>query len=107
MSAAVYARLRVADPARWRAIARAWGRWATLAGRLADRLAADLVRLGAAWSGAAASTAAARLTTLRRGLTVVRLLCWRADQTASELRPPSTGRNDCSPAPWPPHTGPA
>jgi len=85
MSAAVYARLRVADPARWRAIARAWRRWATLAGRLADRLAADLVRLGAAWSGAAASAATARLTTLRRGLTVVRLLCWRADQTASEF----------------------
>ncbi|WP_030436551.1 alpha/beta hydrolase [Actinoplanes subtropicus] len=85
MSAAVYARLRVADPARWRGIARAWRRWATLAGRLADRLHADLVRLGTAWSGAAASAAVARLTTLRRGLTVVRLLCWQADQTASEF----------------------
>ena len=85
MSAAVYARLRVADPARWRAVARAWRRWATVAGRLADRLTADLVRLGAAWSGAAASAAAARVTTLRRGLTVVRLLCWRADQAASEF----------------------
>ena len=85
MSAAVYARLRVADPARWRAIARAWRRWATLAGRLADRFTADLVRLGAAWSGAAASAAVARLATLRRGLTVVRLLCWQADQTASEF----------------------
>ncbi|MCU7723282.1 alpha/beta hydrolase [Actinoplanes sp. KI2] len=85
MSAAVYARLRVADPARWRAIARAWRRWATLAGRLADRLTADLVRLGQAWSGAAASAAAARVATLRRGLIVVRLLCWQADQTASEF----------------------
>ena len=85
MSAAVYARLRAADPARWRAIALAWRRWATLAGRLADRLTTDLVRLGAAWSGAAASAAAARVTTLRRGLTVVRLLCWQADQAASEF----------------------
>jgi hypothetical protein len=48
-------------------------------------LTADLVRLGEAWSGAAASAAAARVAALRRGLTVVRLLCWQADQTASEF----------------------
>ncbi|MFC7273667.1 alpha/beta hydrolase [Paractinoplanes rhizophilus] len=84
-TAAGYARLRVADPGRWRAVAHAWRHWAARAGRLAARLGADLVRLGAAWSGAAASAAAARLTAVWRGLVLFRVLCWQADQAASEF----------------------
>jgi hypothetical protein len=85
MSGAVYARLRVTDPGRWRALALAWRRWAALAGRLAAEFAPELTRLGAAWSGAAATAAAGRLTTLRRRLVRFRLLCWRADQVVSEF----------------------
>ncbi|MFF5291628.1 alpha/beta hydrolase [Paractinoplanes globisporus] len=85
MTAAVYARLRVADPGRWRAVARAWRRWAALAGRLADQLTTDLRRLGAAWSGAAATAALSRVTALRRVLVLFRVLCWQADQAASEF----------------------
>ena len=83
MTAAVYARLRVADPGRWRALALSWRRWATQAGRLAADLTTDLVRLGAAWSGAAASAAAARVTALHRRLVVFRVLCWQVDQAAA------------------------
>ncbi|MFI5890607.1 alpha/beta hydrolase [Actinoplanes sp. NPDC051513] len=85
MTAAVYARLRVADPGLWRAVAHAWRRWATLAGRLTAQLTADLIRLGGAWSGTAATAAAARLTELRRGLIQFRVLCWQADQAAGEF----------------------
>ncbi|WP_433300701.1 alpha/beta hydrolase [Actinoplanes sp. CA-030573] len=85
MTAAVYARLRVADPGRWRTVAAAWRRWATLAGRLAGALTADIARLGAAWSGAAATAAAARVTVLRRGLVLFQVLCSQADQAASEF----------------------
>ncbi|NMO56475.1 hypothetical protein HH310_35520 [Actinoplanes sp. TBRC 11911] len=82
---AVYARLRVTDPGRWRALAVAWRRWAALADRLAAEFAPHLAGLGAAWSGTAATAAAGRLTVLRRRLVRFRLLCWRADQLASEF----------------------
>jgi hypothetical protein len=85
MTAAVYARLRVADPGRWRAVAHAWRRWASVAGRLTAQITANLVRLGAAWSGAAATAATARVMALRRGLVLFRVLCWQADQAASEF----------------------
>jgi hypothetical protein len=82
---AVFARLRVTDPGRWRALALAWRRWAELAGRLAAEFAPRLAGLGAAWSGTAATAAAGRLTALRRRLVRFRLLCWRADQLVSEF----------------------
>ncbi|GIF19410.1 putative alpha/beta hydrolase family esterase [Actinoplanes tereljensis] len=85
MTAVVYARLRVTDPSRWRGVALAWRRWAALAGRLAADLTTRLSRTAAAWSGAAASAALARVAALRRRLVLFRVLCWQADQTASEF----------------------
>lgn len=82
---AVYLRLRATDPSRWHAVAAAWRRWATLAGHLAAEVPPLLVRFAAAWSGAAARAAADRLTRLRRGLVVFRVLCWQADQAVSEF----------------------
>jgi hypothetical protein len=82
---AVYARLRVSDPGRWRAVALAWRRWASLAGVLVTDLTTDLDRLRAAWSGTAAAAASAWLARLRRGLVLFRVLCWQADQAASEF----------------------
>jgi Alpha/beta hydrolase len=80
-----YARLRVTDPGRWRALARDWRRWAALAGDLVAALTGNLARLGRAWSGTAASAAAGALSTMRRRLVLFRVLCWRADQAASEF----------------------
>ena len=84
-TALVYARLRTTDPGRWQAVAQAWRRWAALAGRLAAQFAADLVRVDTAWSGAAATAAAACLTRLRRRLVLFQVLCWQADQAAGEF----------------------
>jgi hypothetical protein len=84
-AATVYARLRVSEPARWRAVAGAWRRWAATAGELAARLSADAARLAAVWRGVAAEAAAARLAGLRRRLVLFRVLCWRADQATSEF----------------------
>ncbi|GAA2686071.1 alpha/beta hydrolase [Actinoplanes palleronii] len=80
-----YARLRATDPARWSAAALAWRRWAALAGVLGDEFGPLADRLRAAWSGAAADAAVARLGVLRRRLALFRLLCWRADQVLSEF----------------------
>jgi hypothetical protein len=82
---AVYLRLRATDPSGWHAVAAAWRRWAALAGHLAAEVPPILVRLAAAWSGAAARAAADRITRLRRSLVVFRLLCWQADQAISEF----------------------
>lgn len=82
---AVYLRLRATDPARWHALAASWREWATLAGHLAAELPPLLARFAAAWSGTASRAAADRLTRLRRGLVVFRLLCWQADQAISEF----------------------
>jgi len=81
----VYARLRVTDPARWRALALAWRRWAAVAGRLSGEFTPLLARLAAAWSGAAATAAARRLVRLRHRLVLFRLACWQADQAVSEF----------------------
>ncbi len=85
MTAAVYARLRATDPARWRALARSWRRWAELAGRLAAEFDPRAAALGSSWRGTAATAAARRLDQLRRRLVVFRLRCWLADQAISEF----------------------
>jgi hypothetical protein len=85
MSVAVDARLRATDPARWRALALAWRRWAALAGRLAAEFGPRLTALGEAWRGAAAAAATRRFDALRRRLVLFRLHCWLADQAASEF----------------------
>ncbi|MEU4239428.1 alpha/beta hydrolase [Actinoplanes sp. NPDC026619] len=85
MTTAVYARLRVTEPTRWRAAALSWRRWAALAGRLAADLATGLARIAAVWSGAAASAALASAAALRRRLVLFRVLCWQADQATSEF----------------------
>jgi hypothetical protein len=82
---AVYLRLRATDPLRWDAVALAWRRWAELAGRLAAEFPPHLVRVGRAWSGAAADAAVERLARLRRRLVLFRLSCWQADQAMSEF----------------------
>ena len=84
-TAVVYSRLRVTDPGRWRAVARDWRHWAALAGDLVAGLTADLARLGQVWSGAAATAATGALSRLRRRLVLFRVLCWQADQAASEF----------------------
>ncbi|MEU4425006.1 alpha/beta hydrolase [Actinoplanes sp. NPDC024001] len=81
----VYARLRVTDPARWRAVALAWRRWAALAGALCGEFGPAAARLREVWSGAAADAAVARLGGFRRRLVLFRLFCWRADQALSEF----------------------
>ncbi|WIM97174.1 alpha/beta hydrolase [Actinoplanes oblitus] len=80
-----YTRLRATDPARWSATALAWRHWAALIGVLCGEFGPLLARVRAAWSGAAADAAAARLGALRRRLVLLRLLCWRADQALSEF----------------------
>lgn len=85
MNTAVDARLRATDPARWRALALSWRRWADLAGRLAAEFGPRLTALGEAWRGAAATAAAHQLACLRRRLVLFRLHCWLADQAASEF----------------------
>ncbi|GIF12325.1 alpha/beta hydrolase [Actinoplanes teichomyceticus] len=80
-----YARLRATDPAHWSAAALAWRRWAALAGVLCGEFGPLAGKLRAAWSGAAADAATARLGVLRRRLVLFRLLCWRADQVLSEF----------------------
>jgi hypothetical protein len=80
-----YARLRATDPGHWRATALAWRAWAALAGRWAAEFGPHVAKLKNAWSGAAATAAAARLAALRRGLNLFRLLCWEADQALSEF----------------------
>jgi hypothetical protein len=84
-SAVTYDRLRTTDPARWTAAALSWRRWAALAGVLCGEFAPLAERLHAAWSGAAADAAVARLEVFRRRLVLFRLLCWRADQALSEF----------------------
>ncbi|MCA2218628.1 alpha/beta hydrolase [Jidongwangia harbinensis] len=85
MTAVTYARLRAADPGRWRAAALDWRQWAAAAGRWTAELAAHLARVQAVWTGAAAASAAARIRRLRCALDRLRLLCWEADQTLSEF----------------------
>lgn len=82
---ATYARLRATDPARWSSAALAWRRWAASAGHWAAEVAGHLARLTTAWSGAAATAAAAHLAGLKRAVEVFRLICWEADQTLSEF----------------------
>ncbi|MBU2668694.1 alpha/beta hydrolase family protein [Actinoplanes bogorensis] len=82
---AVLDRLRVTDPARWRALALRWRRWAEVAGRLIAECGPPLAALRAAWRGAAATAAVQRLEALRRRLVLFRLHCWRADQAAGEF----------------------
>jgi hypothetical protein len=84
-TAVVYARLRVTDPGRWRAVALAWRRWAALAGRLVAGFAAGTTGAGRAWAGSAATAATARLAAIQRRLVLFRVLCWQADQAASEF----------------------
>jgi hypothetical protein len=62
-----------------------WRRWATSAGHWATEFAGHLARLSTAWSGAAATAAAAHLAGLKRSLDLFRLICWEADQTLSEF----------------------
>jgi hypothetical protein len=82
---ATYARLRATDPVRWSSAALGWRRWATSAGHWATELAGHLARLLTAWSGAAATAAAAHLAGLRRSVDLFRLICWEADQALSEF----------------------
>jgi hypothetical protein len=84
-TAVTYAKLRATDPARWRATALAWRRWAALAGALCAEFGPLLDRLRDAWSGSAAEAATARLRALRGRLVFFRVLCWRADQVLSEF----------------------
>jgi hypothetical protein len=85
VTAVTYARLRVTDPARWRAAAVAWRQWAAAAGRWAADLGGHVARLREVWAGAAAGAAADRIVALRRGLDRFRLMCWEADQVLSEF----------------------
>ena len=85
MSDLTYARLRATDPGRWRAAALAWRAWASLAGHWAAEFGPLLARLRNAWSGAAATAAATRLSALRTALSLFRLLCWEVDQVLSEF----------------------
>jgi len=85
MSDVTYARLRATDPGRWRAAAFAWRAWAALAGHWSAEFGPHLARLTSAWFGAAATAAATRLATLRRGLILFRLMCWEVDQALSEF----------------------
>ncbi|GIE33427.1 hypothetical protein Ait01nite_064720 [Actinoplanes italicus] len=84
-SAVTYAKLRATDPARWRATALAWRRWAALAGALCAEFGPLVDRLRESWSGSAAEAATARLHALRGRLAFFRVLCWRADQVLSEF----------------------
>ncbi|BBH66055.1 hypothetical protein ACTI_27400 [Actinoplanes sp. OR16] len=85
MNAAVYARLRMTDPGRWRAAALAWRRWAATAGALGAEFGPLADRLRAGWSGPAGTAAAAVIAGFRRRIALFRLLCWRADQVLSEF----------------------
>ena len=85
MTTTTYARLRVTDPARWRAAAVGWRSWAATAGRWSTELRAYAARLATAWSGAAATAALAGADKLRRRLDLFRVACWQADQTLSEF----------------------
>lgn len=85
MAEMTYARLRVADPARWRDTAVAWRGLATWTGLRAAEFGPHAARLRAAWSGSAAVAAGARLESLRRRLDLARLGWWEADQTLSEF----------------------
>ncbi|GAB2625847.1 hypothetical protein Aab01nite_84140 [Paractinoplanes abujensis] len=85
MTSAVQARLQATDPARWRALALSWRRWAELTGHLIAELVSRLAALPPVWRGTAATAAAHRLEELRRRLVLFRLHCWRADQTAGEF----------------------
>src|SRR5689334_10314995 len=84
-TAAVRARLQATDPARWRALALSWRRWAELAGGLLAELGPRVTALGEVWRGSAANAAIRRLAELCRRLALFRLHCWHADQTASEF----------------------
>lgn len=79
-----YARLRATDPARWREVAADWRRHAATAERWAASIAAQLARVAAAWTGAAATAATAQLERMRRMAVLIRLHCWSADQALSE-----------------------
>ncbi|WP_328465050.1 alpha/beta hydrolase family protein [Actinoplanes sp. NBC_00393] len=81
----VYARLRITDPARWRAAALAWRRWAAIAGAFCAEFGPAAARLREVWSGPAADAAVARLGGFRRRMVLFRLFCWRADQALSEF----------------------
>jgi hypothetical protein len=85
MSEVTYARLLVADPARWRAAAAAWRGLAQWTGRRAEEFAPLTNRLHAAWSGAASAAAVGRLDAMRRSLQLTRLGWWEADQALSEF----------------------
>ncbi|MEU4621658.1 alpha/beta hydrolase [Actinoplanes sp. NPDC023801] len=84
-TAVTYAKLRATDPARWRATALAWRRWAALAGALCSEFGPLLDGLRASWSGPAAEAATAWLGALRGRLAFLRVVCWRADQALSEF----------------------
>jgi hypothetical protein len=85
MGEVTYARLRVTDPGRRRVAAVAWRELAAWTGQRAAEFGPHADRLGAAWSGGAATAAVARLAALRRGLTLTRLAWWEADQVLCEL----------------------
>ncbi|GAB1689351.1 alpha/beta hydrolase [Krasilnikovia sp. M28-CT-15] len=80
-----FARLRATDPARWEGGSLAWRSQAAATGLRSAELAGHMARLGSSWSGAAALAALARLTRLRRGLAVLGLACYRADQALNEF----------------------
>ncbi|HEU4347860.1 MAG TPA: alpha/beta hydrolase [Actinoplanes sp.] len=80
-----YARLQATDPGQWRAAALAWRSWAAIIGRWVSDLGGQVVTLRSAWSGTAATAAVDFLGRLRRRLTLVRVLCWAADQALSEF----------------------
>jgi hypothetical protein len=81
----IFVRLRATEPGRWRTVALAWRRWAALTGGLVADLTAGVARLSGVWSGRAATAAVAALARVRRRLALFRVLCWQADQAASEF----------------------
>jgi hypothetical protein len=85
VAAITYSRLRASDPDRWRATAMAWRHCAGLAEQWATALRETAARVAAAWTGTAASAAAARLDRLRRRALLVRLVCWAAEQALSQF----------------------
>lgn len=85
MSTVTYARLLVADPARWRLAAAAWRALAAWTAERSTEITLHASRLRTVWSGAAAKAAAGRLDALRRCLSLARLGCWEADQVLCEF----------------------
>jgi hypothetical protein len=80
-----FARLRVAEPGRWRAAAAAWRSLARWTGRCTEELRAPAARLTSTWRGAAAVAAGTRMTVHGCDLEFARVLWWQTDQALSEF----------------------